>query len=464
VARGDSILLRIRAVVVAAVAAGALVLLASPATAQQGGPTTTTEADDGGGQVVVTTDPDAPAHGVTGILAYNTGSPPDVERVLVEGVTVTVTGPGGEEVGEAESDEEGSFLIEVPGPGVYTVSIDTETLPDGVELKNPDGGDTNDVTVDPREVQRVLFGLQEEGAEASGGGTSDWQRFKQLLVEGVKFGLVIAMMAVGLSLIFGTTGLTNFAHGELVALGAVVVWYLNDWGLWLPWSVLIGLVLMFGFGAGFDRVVWRPLRHRGTSLIAMLVISIGLSLLIRYLILYVFGGRPRSYHDFQVQKPWHVLSITIVPRDVIVIVLSLIVLTGVGLVLTRTRIGKAIRAVADNPDLARSSGIDVDRVILVVWGAGAALATLGGVFFGMSDLVDWAFGFKLLLLMFAGVTLGGLGTAFGAFVGSLLVGIIIQVSTLWISPELKNVIALALLILILVVRPQGIFGRRERIG
>jgi neutral amino acid transport system permease protein len=120
--------------------------------------------------------------------------------------------------------------------------------------------------------------------------------------------------------------------------------------------------------------------------------------------------------------------------------------------------------VADNADLARSSGINVDRVILVVWGAGATLATLGGVFFGLSDLVDWTFGFKLLLLMFAGVTLGGLGTAFGAFVGSLIVGIIIQVSTLWISPELKNVSALALLILILVVRPQGIFGRRERIG
>ncbi len=139
-------------------------------------------------------------------------------------------------------------------------------------------------------------------------------------------------------------------------------------------------------------------------------------------------------------------------------------LTAVGLVLTRTRIGKAIRAVADNPDLARSSGIDVDRVILIVWGAGAALATLGGVFFAMSELVDWQFGFKLLLLMFAGVTLGGLGTAFGAFVGSLIVGIIIQVSTIWISPELKNVSALTLLILILIVRPQGIFGRRERIG
>jgi branched-chain amino acid transport system permease protein len=457
---------RIRAVVVAAIVAGALAVLAAPALGQAGGATTTTtEPDSGGGAVVVTTGggEDAPTNGVTGILGYDVGTPPDDERMFAEGVAVTVTGPGGEEVGSAETDADGVFLIEVPGPGVYTVSIDPETLPDGVELRE-NAEASNEVTVDPREVQRVLFGIQEEGAESGGGGTSEFQKFKQLLVEGIKFGLVIAMMAVGLSLIFGTTGLTNFAHGEMVAVGAILVWYLNDWGLWLPFAIVLGMIVMFGAGAGFDRVLWRPLRHRGTSLIAMLVISIGVSLLIRYLALYNFGGRPRSYHDFQVQKPWEILSIRIVPRDVVVIVLSLIVLTAVGLVLTRTRIGKAIRAVADNPDLARSSGIDVDRVILVVWGAGAALATLGGVFFGLSDLVDWAFGFKLLLLMFAGVTLGGLGTAFGAFVGSLIVGIIIQVSTLWISPELKNVSALALLILILVVRPQGIFGRRERIG
>jgi branched-chain amino acid transport system permease protein len=456
---------RIRAVLVAAVVSGALAVLATPAFGQAGGPTTTTEADGGGGGgvVVVTGDPDAPANGVTGTLGYDVGTPPDDERVFAEGVLVTVTGPGGEEVGSAETDADGVFLIEVPGPGVYTVSLDPETLPDGVELR-PNAEASNEVTVDPREIQRVLFGIQEEGAEQGGGGPSKFQQFKQLLVEGIKFGLVIAMMAVGLSLIFGTTGLTNFAHGEMVAVGAILVWYLNDWGLWLPIAIVIGMAIMFGAGAGFDRVLWRPLRHRGTSLIAMLVISIGVSLLIRYLALYNFGGRPRSYHDFQVQQPWEILSIRIVPRDVVIIVLSLIVLTGVGLVLTRTRIGKAIRAVADNADLARSSGIDVDRVILVVWGSGAALATLGGVFFGLSDLVDWAFGFKLLLLMFAGVTLGGLGTAFGAFVGSLIVGIIIQVSTLWISPELKNVSALALLILILVIRPQGIFGRRERIG
>jgi branched-chain amino acid transport system permease protein len=453
-----------RAVVAVAIVTGALAVLATPALGQAGGATTTTEAGDGGGGgVVVTTgDPDAPTHGIKGVLGYNAGTPPDVERILLEGVTVTVVGPDGEEVGTDDTDADGAFLIEVPGPGVYTVSIEPDDLPEGVEM-GVEGGETNDVTVDAREVQGVLFRLQEEGAEGSSG-PNKWQRFKQLLVDGTQFGLVIAMMAVGLSLIFGTTGLTNFSHGEIVALGAVLVWYLNDWGIWLPFATVIGMILMFGFGAGYDRAVWRPLRTRGTSLIAMLVISIGLSLLIRYLILYVFGGRPQSFHDFQGQSPWHILTITIVPRDVVVIGLSVIVLTGVGLVLTRTRVGKAIRAVADNPDLARSSGIDVDRVILIVWGAGAALATLGGVFFGMSDLVDWAFGFKHLLLMFAGVTLGGLGTAFGAFVGSLLVGIIIQVSTLWISPELKNVSALALLILILVIRPQGIFGRKERIG
>jgi neutral amino acid transport system permease protein len=275
---------------------------------------------------------------------------------------------------------------------------------------------------------------------------------------------VIAMMAVGLSLIFGTTGLTNFAHGEMVVVGTILVWYLNDAGVWLPFATLIGITVMFFAGAGFDRGLWRPLRHRGTSLISMLVVSIGVSLVIRYLVLYIFGGRPKAFLDFAVQTPYDWGPITVVPKDLWSIGLSLIVLTGVGLVLTRTRTGKAIRAVADNPDLARSSGIDVDRVILVVWGAGASLATLGGVLFASSELVDWQFGFKLLLLMFAGVTLGGLGTAFGAFVGSLIVGIIIQVSTLWISPELKNVSALTLLILILILRPQGIFGQRERIG
>jgi len=132
--------------------------------------------------------------------------------------------------------------------------------------------------------------------------------------------------------------------------------------------------------------------------------------------------------------------------------------------LQRTKIGKAMRAVADNRDLAASSGIDVDRVILFVWALGGLLATLGGVLLGLSDSVQWDMGFRLLLLMFAGVTLGGLGTAYGALIGSLVVGIFVQMSTLIIPSDIKYVGGLLLLIVILVIRPQGILGSRVRVG
>ncbi len=432
-------------VIPAVVLFASLLALTTPAGAQEG---------DG---------PPARTTGVSATLTFDVGEGDEAVETPAEDVEFTVETVGGDEVGTGATDADGLFLLEVPGPGQYTVTIDPETVPDGVELVDPDTL-VRTVQVSPQETQRVLFALQEEGAVSTRQQTGDFDRFLQLLVEGIKFGLVIAMMAIGLSLIFGTTGLTNFAHGEIVVLGTIMVWYLNDGGIWLPFATVIAMALMFGFGATFDSGLWRPLRRRGTSLISMLVISIGLSLVLRYLILYVFRGRPKAFHDYAVQEPYEFGPITIVPKDIWGIVISVVVLTLVGLVLTRTRIGKAIRAVADNPDLARSSGIDVDRVIVIVWGAGASLATLGGVLFATNELVDWQFGFKLLLLMFAGVTLGGLGTAFGAFVGSVIVGVIIQVSTLWISPELKNVSALVLLILILVIRPQGIFGQRERIG
>ncbi|MEO6880442.1 MAG: branched-chain amino acid ABC transporter permease, partial [Mycobacteriaceae bacterium] len=149
------------------------------------------------------------------------------------------------------------------------------------------------------------------------------------------------------------------------------------------------------------------------------------------------------------------------------IIVSLLVLVGVAVLLQRTRIGKAMRAVADNRDLAASSGIDVERVVLFVWGLGGGLATLGGVLFAMSELsgtVQWEMGFKLLLLMFAGITLGGLGTAYGALIGCVVVGLVVQLSTLVIDPDLKYTGGLLVLILILIVRPQGILGSRSRIG
>jgi branched-chain amino acid transport system permease protein len=133
--------------------------------------------------------------------------------------------------------------------------------------------------------------------------------------------------------------------------------------------------------------------------------------------------------------------------------------------LQRTRVGKAARAVSDNKDLAEASGIDVDRVILSVWVIGGALAALGGVFYGVTQGAGyWDMGFNLLLLMFAGVILGGLGSAYGAMVGSIIVGLVSQLSNLWFPPSLQNAWALLALIIVLLVRPQGILGRAERAG
>jgi branched-chain amino acid transport system permease protein len=273
------------------------------------------------------------------------------------------------------------------------------------------------------------------------------------------------MAAVGLSLIFGTTGLVNFAHGELVAIGAVIAWFLNvDAGIPLIPATVAAIALGAVVGAINELGLWRPLRNRGTGLVAMLVISIGLSLALRYVLQIVFGGRARAYVSFQGQSATSYGVIRITDKDLFSIALSLAVLILVALMLQKTKVGKAMRAVADNRDLASSSGINVDRVILFVWMLGGALATLGGVLFGLSDQVSWDMGFQLLLLMFAGVVLGGLGTAYGALVGSLIVGIFVQVSTIVIPDETKYVGGLLLLIVILVVRPSGILGARARIG
>ncbi|MGX5654652.1 branched-chain amino acid ABC transporter permease [Geodermatophilus nigrescens] len=375
----------------------------------------------------------------------------------IEGVEVTVTQAGGQEIDSVETDEEGRWSVDLPGPGEYTVTIDADGLPEGVELA---GADNRTVTVDEGRRQAVIIGL-EDGSRGGGGGTV---RAVQLLVDGIRFGLLIAMAAVGLSLIFGTTGLTNFAHGELVTIGAVVAWYVNvSGGVPLIAATLIAMVAGAAVGALNELGLWRPLRRRGTGLIAALVVSIGLSLLLRYLIQIVYGGRSSPYQVSTGRAVDYGLF-TLTNRALVSIVVSLVVLVLVAVMLQRTKIGKAMRAVADNRDLAASSGIDVNRVILVVWMMGGALAALGGVLLGLSDQVQWDMGFRLLLLMFAGVTLGGLGTAYGALVGSLIVGVFVQMSTLVIPNDVKYVGGLLLLIVILVIRPQGILGSRVRIG
>jgi branched-chain amino acid transport system permease protein len=206
---------------------------------------------------------------------------------------------------------------------------------------------------------------------------------------------------------------------------------------------------------------------RRSGLIAQLVVSIGLAIALRYLVLILFGGRSEAFADYgnQVERDYGIVSLT--DKDLATIVISLVVMVGIALLLQKTRIGKAMRAVSDNRDLAAASGIDVERVVLFVWVLAGGLAALGGVLFGLSELsgtVMYEMGFNLLLLMFAGVILGGLGTAYGALVGCLIVGILVQVSAQIIPVDLKYLGGLAVLIVILVIRPQGLLGSRARIG
>lgn len=376
----------------------------------------------------------------------------------IEGVPIEVKTVDGQEIDTVETDGNGRWEVALPGPGQYVVTLDADKLPDGVELT---GEDSRTVTVDQGRRQAVIIGLN-DGSRESGGGTI---RAVQLLVDGLRFGLLIAISAVGLSLIYGTTGLTNFAHGELVTIGAIAAWYINvQGGVPMIPSALIAMVVGAAIGALNELGLWRPLRRRGTGLIAALVVSIGLSLLLRYLIQIVYGGRSNPYAAYQSGKVVSYGIFRLTNIDLASIIISVIVLVLVALMLQRTRIGKAMRAVSDNRDLAASSGIDVNRVILVVWMMGGMLAALGGVLLGLSDQVQWDMGFRLLLLMFAGVTLGGLGTAYGALVGSLIVGVFVQMSTLVIPNDMKYVGGLLLLIVILVIRPQGILGSRVRIG
>ncbi|MEX2289851.1 MAG: branched-chain amino acid ABC transporter permease [Mycobacteriales bacterium] len=377
----------------------------------------------------------------------------------VAGATITVE-QDGEEIASVESDEKGQFAIPLPGPGEYTVKLDLDSLPEGVTVRT-EGGEEREVIVRPGAVSPALFILGEGIRETTGTA----ERALQLFVRGLQFGLVIAMGAIGLSLIFGTTGVTNFAHGEFLTGGAFAAYVFN---VMLGMNLIPATLLAIGVGAIFggllDKGLWAPLRRRGTGLIAALVISIGLALVMRYVFLYLFGGSSRSYAQYATQQPISLGPISIPPRDLVIMALSVLVLTAVGLALLKTRLGKATRAVADNPSLAASSGIDVERVVNLVWILGTAMAALGGVFLALSQQVSYLLGFQILLLLFAGVTLGGLGTAFGALVGSLVIGIFTQMSTLVIPAELQNVGALLVLILILVFRPQGILGRAERIG
>jgi branched-chain amino acid transport system permease protein len=407
---------------------------------------------------------------IQGCLTDTREKPPKA----VPGVKFTVVDDQGKNVGEGTSNDSGVFDIALPGKSIdvlgntYTVKLDKSSLPKGAALRNPK---QLTLKVTPKLSSDVYVTFPIGDASAAGAGKAT--QALQLAVGGLVFSLLLAMAALGLSMIFGTTGLTNFAHGELITFGALVAYGVDalpgtisiaGTNVTIAVSIVVAAIASAGFGWLNDRALWRPLRHRGTGLVAMMVVSIGLSIFLRNLYQYFAGASTHQYSQFSSPRPYHIGPILVTPKDIFIIVFSTVVLVAVVIALQRTKLGKATRAVADNTALASATGINVDRVISVVWTVGAMLAGLSGVLLGMTQGFDYQLGFKILLLVFAATVLGGLGTAWGAIVGALVIGLFVEVSTLFIPAELKFVGALVVLILVLLVRPQGLLGKAQRVG
>lgn len=412
----------------------------------------------------------------------------NADKAGVAGVVVTVADADFSE--EFTTGDDGKAIVGLPAGGTFTVTIDESTIPSGMGRPNAlsrevqvFAGNTNvaaNFLIDPTYSPGAAGGSPDptstsgtppttgDSAEVPTGpeaATGDfWGLVLQKIVTGIIFGLLLALAAIGLSLIFGTTGLNNFAHGELVTFGGLIAYTLGNLiGLPPPVAIVLAVIAGGAFGWVQDAGLWKPLRRRGLGLIPMMIVTIGLSLVLRYLFAFIWGSdRLTLVND---PKPFLVIGpISLRFTDVMGAIIAIVCLLIVAYVLMRTRIGKAMRAVSDNRALASASGINVERVIRFVWVGGAALAALAGVYVAYYQGLRWDTGASILLLIFAAVTLGGLGTAFGALVGSLVLSVFMNILTLWIPENLKLVGALVVMILILLVRPQGILGRRERVG
>ncbi|GAB3047476.1 branched-chain amino acid ABC transporter permease [Sediminivirga luteola] len=408
----------------------------------------------------------------------------------VEGVRLTAEGEGGS--GETVSDEDGRWQISLPVGGVYTLELDESTLPEGVSLA-PGQENPREVDFGTTSNAGVIFQFgdgaaspapspQDEGTDTGAASESSEQAVDEVTgtperpgrnfgvvlgeraLAGLTFGLILGLAAVGLSLVYGTTGLNNFSHGETVTLGAVLAFFFVAAGV--PFWVALALAVLGGAVYGYlnDTVIWKPLRDRRAGLVPMMIVSIGFALTMRYILQFFFGGQTRHL-PFAQSSVISVGPFSITTNNLTSMVIALVIILGVSALLMYSRLGKATRAVADNPALAAASGIDVDRVIRLVWILGAALAALAGILYAYyRPGVTFNMGQQILLMIFAAVTVGGLGTIFGAFIGALFVGLLTEISTIWLAADLKYVGALFMMILVLIFRPQGLLGRKERIG
>jgi neutral amino acid transport system permease protein len=282
-------------------------------------------------------------------------------------------------------------------------------------------------------------------------------------LNGLSLGSVYALGAVGLTLVYGILKLVNFAHGDFLTFGAYMAYVLNvSWGGPLVLGIVFAMVATAGLGVASERIMWRPMRARKAGLLQLLLMTIGLAFVIRYGVQYVWGTEIRSL-DVDNVTTVEFLGLRIGRTELIVIGVGFVVLMAIGLMLKLTLLGKQMRALADDLDLAEAAGVDTDRVVMLTWVFAGALAGLAGVLAAAVTDVRPEMGFALLLPIFAAVILGGIGDAFGALAGGIVLGLVIEWSTLFIDFRWKTAVGFGVLIAVLIIRPQGIFGRARTI-
>lgn len=283
------------------------------------------------------------------------------------------------------------------------------------------------------------------------------------LLPGVILGSIYALGAIGLTLTFGILRFANFAHGEIMTLGVYIAWSLVQWTDLHPLVIMpAAMVLTVVAALGIDKTFYKPLRD--APVVMLVVASFGLMLMIRSVIQFFWNVQLKTVMP-GIQMPYVIGDfLRIAPKHMMIISGAVVLMFAVHYLLTHTKIGKAMRAMSDSPELAKLTGIDTEKVIRTTWIVGAALACAAGVFLAIDTQVETRMGFKLLLPMFAAAILGGVGRPYGALAGGLVIGIAEEVSSYpWIgtepllNPGYKAGVAFAIMVGMLLWRPSGLF-------
>jgi neutral amino acid transport system permease protein len=279
----------------------------------------------------------------------------------------------------------------------------------------------------------------------------------QLTFNGLAVGSIIALAAVGLTLTCGILKLSNFAHGDLMTLGAYLTWMANtalNLNIWL--SMLVSAVGTVGFFLLTEQLLWKPMRNRRANPTTFTILSIGLALFLRSSILFIWGSNNQQY-DLPRVPALEFGGLRLAFYRLVIIALAVVAIVALHLLLQKTKIGKAMRAVADNIDLARVSGINVETVVIWTWIITGVLTAFGGALYGLVAAVRPNMGWFLILPMFASIILGGIGNPYGAIAGALTIGLVQELSVPFLGADYKLAVALVVMIIILLWRPQGLF-------